>query len=287
MAPRCNQNFLVPRLSFQLLVLAMTWQSAFTESADTIQLRGEVGGKVSFNCPVDKQKPLHLLYFQKDGIFVNGYYASKNASSQGWENTILDLNRTTMIMYNLNLSHSGDYQCIIRYSDYATRGVPDIHLHLDVTANYSKPTHTVHCSDSNHHFGCLVTCSSHGGYPETEVMWHTPLKTLRVVNNSGVSDPDTKTFNISSAAYLNCSDGKLTSVNCSVGDVSSGMFSVCTPKDPPDSNNPHVIPVAICAVLFFVIVMALMFYYKKGPRRAAAVPELQENGNVEELRGLR
>ncbi|XP_068565638.1 butyrophilin subfamily 1 member A1 isoform X1 [Cebidichthys violaceus] len=279
MASRCNPHFLIGRLSLQLLVLTMTWPSAVTESAALIQLRGEVGGKVTFHCPVDKKQTLEFLYFQKGETFVNGYHASGNVSTQTWENTRVDLDKT-LLMYNLKVSHSGDYQCIIQYSG-KWRVEPEIHLHLNVTANYSKPTLKVHCSDENHHFSCLVNCTSHGGYPATEVTWNIP-GSMKVVNNSKMTDPDTTTFHISSIAFVNCSDGKL-SLSCSVGDVSSEMRPVCTPKDPLVTRGPNVIAAAICAVVVVSIMAAVLgiWHCKKGQRRAK-VAGSQENECEEE-----
>ncbi|KAM6932157.1 T-lymphocyte activation antigen CD86-like [Lycodopsis pacificus] len=225
MASLGNRHCQIPRLTLQLLVLTMTCHSAGIESAASIQLRGEVGGKVTFHCPVDRKKTLTLWYIQKGDTFVNGYYASQNVSQMAWENTRRDLDNMTILLYNLNVSHSGDYQCFIMYSDMKK---PKSHmcLHLKVTANYSKPTLTVHCSDENHHFSCLVNCTSHGGYPVTEVTWNIS-RSWKVVNNSKMTDPHTTTFNISSIAFVNCSDRNLTSLSCSVGDVMSDMFPVC------------------------------------------------------------
>ncbi|XP_034404743.1 uncharacterized protein LOC117741669 [Cyclopterus lumpus] len=282
MASPCNSHFLIPRFSLQLLVVTITWHSAATERAASIQLRGEVGGNVTFHCPVDKKRTLAMCYLQKGNIFVNGYYESKNLSNTSWENTRVDLDKMTILMSSLNVSHSGDYKCIIRYK--GMRIEPDVHLHLNVTANYSKPTLSVHCRDHNHLFSCLVNCTSHGGYPGSEITWHIPGSS-KVVNNSKMIDPDTTTFNISSIAYVNCSDGKLTSLSCSVGNISSEMVSVCTPKDPPDTQSPYV-TVAICAVVvFFIIMVALLWRwsFKKGQRRAAAAVVRGENGREEEV----
>ncbi|XP_031716360.1 uncharacterized protein LOC116390631 isoform X2 [Anarrhichthys ocellatus] len=266
MASLCNRHFQIPRLTLQLLVLTMTCHSAVIDSAASIQLRGEVGGTVTFHCPIDQKRTLKLWYIQKGETFVNGYYESENVSELSWENTRVDLDKMTILMYNLNVSHSGDYQCIIRYSEMKPEA--HIHLHLKVTANYIKPTLKVHCSDENHHFSCLVNCTSHGGYPGTEVTWNIS-GSLKIVNNSKMIDPHTTTFNISSVAFVNCSDGNLTSLSCSVGDIISDLFPVCTPKD-RDTPYPCVITtVAICAVVVVSIMAALLGWWwhcKKGKR---------------------
>ncbi|XP_040046122.2 T-lymphocyte activation antigen CD80 isoform X1 [Gasterosteus aculeatus] len=263
-----------------LLVLA-TWLTDVTGAA-LIELTGKVGGEVTFHCPVDKQKTLTILYFQKGDDFVNGYYASKDASKTAWRNTRLDLNKSTVHMSNLKPSHGGDYKCIIMYSG-KIQMEPDVELRLTVTANYSKPTLTVHCSDAINNFSCLVQCASHGGYPRKEVTWHVP-QSLTVVNNSTTRDPDTTTFNISSTAYVNCSDGQQTSLRCSVGNVSSDIFTVCKRKHPL-GHSPSVTIAAICAAgVGFCIMVALLWRcccYKKGQRKAAA--ECEENGCEEEV----
>lgn len=87
---------------------------------------------MTFHCPVAKHRKLNLLYFQRGEVFVNGYYASRNTSHLAWGNTRVGHNKTTMEMYNLNLSHSGDYQCHFRYID-SHSAEPAISLHLSVT----------------------------------------------------------------------------------------------------------------------------------------------------------
>ncbi|KAK9520751.1 hypothetical protein VZT92_020620 [Zoarces viviparus] len=288
MASLCNRHFQIPRLTLQLLVLTMTCHSADIDSDASIQLRGEVGGKVTFHCPVDRKSTLKLWYLQKGDTFVNGYYISEKVSEKGWENTKVDLDNMTILMYNLNVSHGGDYRCIIRYIDKPP--APDIHLHLKVTANYSKPTLKVHCSDENHHFSCLVNCTSHGGYPVTELTWNIS-RSWKVVNNSKMTDPHTTTFNISSVAFVNCSDGYLTSLSCSVGDVISDVISdpVCKRKDPLVTRDPSVIIGAICAVVVVSIMAPLLGWWwhcREGQRRRPGVAGRQEHGIEEEETAL-
>lgn len=105
-------------------------------------------------------------------------------------------------------------------------------LPLFLPANYTKPTVTMNC-DENLGFGCLLTCASHGGYPGTKMMWNVPVsrnsssQMWKVVNSSEVPNPSTMLFNSSSTAYFNCSNEELKYLSCSVGDVTSDMFSVC------------------------------------------------------------
>lgn len=90
---------------------------SFPGAASEIQLNGQVGGNVTIHCPVNTEKKIKFFYFQKGKEFVNGFYTQRNVT-KGWENTRLDdINKTSVLMYNLSLTHSGEYLCIIEYSD--------------------------------------------------------------------------------------------------------------------------------------------------------------------------
>lgn len=124
-------------IQWQLFILFLTLTldtcfCFFPQGAALIELTGKVGGEVTFHCPVDKQKTLKMLYFQKGDDFVNGYYAKKDASKTAWRNTRLDLNKSTVHMSNLKPSHGGDYKCIIKYSG-KIQMEPDVELRLTVT----------------------------------------------------------------------------------------------------------------------------------------------------------
>ncbi|XP_070762480.1 T-lymphocyte activation antigen CD86 isoform X2 [Enoplosus armatus] len=265
MAPRCNPQFLNLKLSLRLLaVLNMMWHSSVTEVAAQIQLTGEVGGNVTFRCPVAKPTPIKLFYLQKGQVFVNGYYASKNIEDKAWENTKLDRNKTTVHMNSLNISHSGDYQCHI-ISDSHTQ--PATVIHLTVTASYSKPKATMDCRDG---LSCTVTCASHG-YPGDKMMWNVTGsqkdESWKVVNRSEMNDPYTMMVNSSSTANFNCSNGEL-KFSCFVGDVTSNMFSVCTPLDPEELKD-NVIVAAMCAVVvisFIMVILLLCWKCRKGQK---------------------
>lgn len=83
-----------------------------------IHLRGEIGGNLTFRCPVDNSKSIEFFYFQKNDIFINGFHNSKKIPTQTWSNTKMgDKDKTTVHMFNLHASHGGDYECHIHYSD--------------------------------------------------------------------------------------------------------------------------------------------------------------------------
>ncbi|XP_060902365.1 uncharacterized protein LOC132980320 [Labrus mixtus] len=210
------------------------------ENAAQIQLRGELGGNVSFSCPVTRE-PLYLLYLQKGSLFVNGHHASKSVEGRTWENTWMDQDKTVH-MHSLNVSHEGDYTCLVAYnahSDYQ-----ETIVHLSIKANYSKPEVKVLHSDEIH---WLVNCSSHGGYPISQMIWNQESQMMEDENSSVTRDDVTMTFNSSSTVYFNCSMGEIKFISCSVGGIDSQLFSVCKPKDrPPPTTHTTVIAVAMC-----------------------------------------
>ncbi|CAB1460165.1 unnamed protein product [Pleuronectes platessa] len=149
-----------------LLLLALAWTVTFslTESSEP-SLSGEVGGNVTFRCPVNDQRTIKMFYFQRDEVFVNGYYADREIPAPKWPNTRLDRKSTHVDMYNLNISHTGTYKCIIEYNN--DQDVRISFIQLNVTASYSKPNVTQSCDDAR----CLVTCAFYSGYPGNMVEW--------------------------------------------------------------------------------------------------------------------
>ena len=97
-----------------------------------------------------------------------------------------------------------------------------------IAANFTKPEVTEHQCDDSH---WLVSCSSHGGLPKAKMMWNVDESLLvNIVNSSENPDPDTQTWNCSSTAFFNCSRGEITEISCTVGTVTSEIFSVCKSK---------------------------------------------------------
>ncbi|XP_034024634.1 CD276 antigen-like [Thalassophryne amazonica] len=198
------------------------------------QHRGEVGGKLTLYCSSNKHKEIKLFYLQRNSgqhnvEFVNGFYENRNISNT-WPGTTLDRNNTSVHFHNLKVSNNGNYQCIIVYKD---EGKSEETHRVFVTAPYSKPTVSVNCSDESHSYICMVTCSSHGGYPATKVTWNISVpvnhsgEAWKVFSSSEVSDPNSKLVNSSSTAHFNCSNRVPQSFGCSVGIVISDTFTVC------------------------------------------------------------
>lgn len=76
--------------------------------------------------------------------------------------------------------------------------------------------------------GCVVTCVSYNGFPGTEMIWNVQGSQMwEVVNRTQKTDNHTKMVNSSSTAHFNCSTGELRFIGCSVGEVTSELFSVC------------------------------------------------------------
>lgn len=97
-----------------------------------IQITGEIGGDVTFPCPVDKDRTPNFFYLQREQNFVNGYYVGREVPTKPWENTRVDRIERTVHMFRLNISHSGEYQCHIQYKD-SDKKTTTTSIHLSVT----------------------------------------------------------------------------------------------------------------------------------------------------------
>ncbi|XP_060929757.1 uncharacterized protein LOC133003942 [Limanda limanda] len=272
--------------SLLLLALALTVTFSLTESDKTIQLSGEVGGNVTFQCPVDDKRTISLFYVQRHEEFVNGYYGERDMDLHKWQNTRLDRKRTHVHMYRLNISHTGMYTCLIQYNN--DQVIKASSIQLNVTASYSKPNVTQSCDAA----GCSVTCAFYGGYPGNNVTWkihgsrnnHSQL--LNVVNNTQVPSPSTMLVSSTSTVYFNCSHREIRNLSCSVGNVTSDWFPVCDrkPEVEPNSHNPIIIVVAVCAVLLSLSVgAALWCRHKKRQTDREKKENEEESKNLQVL----
>ncbi|XP_053279003.1 uncharacterized protein LOC128440340 [Pleuronectes platessa] len=270
-----------------LLLLALAWTVTFslTESSEP-SLSGEVGGNVTFRCPVNDQRTIKMFYFQRDEVFVNGFYAVREITAPKWPNTRLDRKSTHVDMYNLNISHTGTYKCIIEYNN--DQDVRISFIQLNVTASYSKPNVTQSCDDAR----CLVTCAFYGGYPGKMVDWklhgsrNTDNQLWNVENNTQVHSPSTMLVNSSSIVYFSCSHGEVRNLSCSVGNVTSDWFPVCERKleVKPNSHSPIKIATAVCAVLILLLLLGAVvwFFYRRKKRQTDRI----KDGNKDELKEL-
>ncbi|CAG6004638.1 unnamed protein product [Menidia menidia] len=256
-----------------------------TGSPTQAEYNGEFGGYVTFHCPVKENRRVKLLYFQRGDIFINGYHATKEIHDT-WQNTKFDLKTSTIQMFDLNVSHSGPFQCKIMYSDYESP--EDFEIYLKVTANYSKPSVERICEEKNNVMGCHVTCSSHDGYPRKEIQWkdHQTLNDshqIVTIRESSDANATTKLFNISSTAYFNCSSGEQ-KLSCSVGDITSDIFKVCAPTIPPDYVNLYVI-LALAVIVLLGIVLIVYITISQLKKMRVSAPK-EDTENVNELERL-
>ncbi|KAM4627777.1 T-lymphocyte activation antigen CD80-like isoform 2-T2 [Polymixia lowei] len=238
------------------LVLAWLFYPSVTGQ---INIKGEVGGNVTFLCDSNKQMPLHILYIQKGSEFLNGYHDSKELPSN--ERTVMDPTNRTMNMWDLKVSDSGTYTCHIKYKGQEKREADDTIINLNVTASYCTPTLIEYC-DSTENSTCWVTCSSHGGYPASKVIWNLRA-TMNVtsdhqlfVKSSVNSDPDSMLVNSSSTIYLNCTHGPV-SISCTVGDASSKELKICKRIKPGVPAVQWTIIIAI-GVAFSMLLAAIL-----------------------------
>ncbi|CAI5693917.1 unnamed protein product [Oreochromis niloticus] len=248
-------HFLTQRFSLGLLlslVLTLTWPFTVTGS----RLPGEVGGNVTFQCPVE-EKPIDFLYLQRGSDFVNGYYAYKELPPTRWNNTKLDRNTSSVFMDNLKVSHSGVYTCHIRYKNEQPI---DISITLSVTAKYSRPVFSPPvCDKETQGQNCQTTCTSNNGYPKSSMIIQaivtstndTTRQTWEHVKSVQSPNSSTLLYNIATTVSYNCSNGEI-KFSCSVGDVTSDEFSVCA------HQTQHGIDIVIVTAIFILVVVVVM-----------------------------
>uniref|UniRef100_A0A8C7X5N5 Immunoglobulin-like beta-sandwich domain-containing protein n=1 Tax=Oryzias sinensis TaxID=183150 RepID=A0A8C7X5N5_9TELE len=188
-----------------------------------------VNGSATLKCPVNKNRAVEFVYFQKGDFFVNGHH-SENHITGKWNNTKMDKN-FTFYMYNLERSQSGHYKCIIMYKNDKD---PVIHeYNLTVTVPYSKPSFTKECNKRNDIRSCQVTCMAQDGYPSQKI-WIVLVQSgndnngMVTSRNDSVFNLTTKLFSSTVTVEFNCSNTEVEFV-CSVGGVVSETISICEP----------------------------------------------------------
>ncbi|KAI4895029.1 hypothetical protein NFI96_001319 [Prochilodus magdalenae] len=209
-----------------------------SDGATMQQVRGKVGGAVQLTCKIDSTQ-LKAVYFMRKNlsgeyqIFVNGFYSgqSVDVSMLPEYKHRTSFNRTALSLdfWNLTISDEGDYACYVVPHNLnpwiATQ------FHLTVTADYSVPIITVQeCSDRGEgQLTCVLSCSSSGGYPWAAPTWtvledHDDLL-LQDEGTSGEANKHTGVWSISQSISLICTQPS--KLSCSVGGVTSPLFSVC------------------------------------------------------------
>ncbi|XP_061781849.1 uncharacterized protein [Nerophis lumbriciformis] len=218
---------------------------SFACLAESAEIRGEIGGNVTFTCPVDEGENITFFYLQKNGVFVNGFHRDHDLE-EAWNNTRVVKGITIVEMFHLNASHNGEYQCIISYEEGS---VPETtKIHLIVTANYSTPTFNKSRVDDV----CHVSCATDGGYPCTNLTLDcVDCGDIALDVRSGPNQPDPNTglWRLSSEASYDCSDGER-KLGCSA----SGVTAYCDP-DVDSYHNRVVIGVSLFAGVLIVGVL--------------------------------
>uniref|UniRef100_A0A3B3TCU6 Ig-like domain-containing protein n=1 Tax=Paramormyrops kingsleyae TaxID=1676925 RepID=A0A3B3TCU6_9TELE len=200
--------FLLPRCQMMLIVFVLL-------AADTVvEIHKEVGGTATFTCPSDGRGDPEFVYLQKevgkpsDMIFVNGFHAQKPVEMPAiYKNrSHVDSNSRQVILWDLSPADEGLYVCVCTQAPYLS--LP--------TANYSQPQ----LMEIHNGSTCNVTCSSNGGYPQSEMeMVLVPNVPGATVTKQIMEDPVTGLFSVSSTITLNVSQPL--SVTCIVGNLSS------------------------------------------------------------------
>ncbi|XP_054883902.1 uncharacterized protein LOC129358786 [Poeciliopsis prolifica] len=261
MASRIWHMLLKQSLLLHLAVMIIRLRSADGGHSPPAMYVGEVGGNITFYCPVAKESALEFLYFQKvvDGkaIFCNGYHFSKPLLNI-LPNTEMDQTHKCMHIYNLNLSDSGEYKCYYRCQDAEGEDPHEIQMYLNVTAYFSKPEMTVKCKEeSGIPSECNVTCRSHNGLPGKRMKWNVPgnisMETWKILLNDESYSRE-ELVSISSTANFNCVADEV-KVSCSVDQFTSESVSVCSSKVPPNKFGFAVIGATVCLVLVLGLVL--------------------------------
>ncbi|KAL3992040.1 heterogeneous nuclear ribonucleoprotein K [Sarotherodon galilaeus] len=273
-------HFLTQRFSLGLLlslVLTLTWPFTVTGR----RLPGEVGGNVTFRCPVE-EKHIDFLYLQRGNDFVNGYYESKEVPAP-WNNTKFDRNTSSVFMDNLKVSHSGVYTCHIRYKNEQYTGIS---ITLSVTAKYSRPVFSPPvCDKEIQGQNCQTTCTSNNGYPKSSMIIQaivtstndTIRQTWEHVKSVQSPNSSTSLYNIATTVSYNCSNGEI-KFSCSVGDVTSDEFSVCAHQI---QDSTDIVIVTAIFILVVVVMIAGVLCWRRRTGGSMRLQRVNTNEAVE------
>ncbi|KAF6720913.1 hypothetical protein FQA47_011008 [Oryzias melastigma] len=215
-----------------------------------------VGGNVTFQCPVDKNRGLQFVYVQRGKEFVNGFHSTRDLLEKR-NNTKFE--NFTFSMYHLELTQSGVYECIIMYHG-------DVHekleYNLTVTVPYRKPSFTTECNNKKDVTSCQVTCTSQDGFPSKKF----EIVSAQGGNNDGgmVTSRNDSLFNLTTKLFsstvtveFNCSKKEVKFV-CSVAGVTSDTITVCTPR-----SDLHIYIISGVLVLVLVLATASVIIFRR------------------------
>ncbi|XP_051965887.1 T-lymphocyte activation antigen CD80-like isoform X2 [Xyrauchen texanus] len=236
-----------------------------------------LGQSVTLRCPGNLSVPILRLYLQmqrgQKDYFINGFARDKSLPVTEYLNrTEVNEMDLSITMSNISFSDEGPYTCIVFY----TEGSKEVHLiSLNVTATYSVPNVTADCIHGQVTRGkkCQLSCSSTGGYPESEVKWPGLHLHLNESDNKTTSlqDPHSKTWTINQNVTYYCDQP--TNVSCSIGHAVSHTITICQADSFPLRVNV-AIAFVVTFVLFLILVLVLMKCHHRRPRPNPEDPAL-------------
>ncbi|XP_072557617.1 uncharacterized protein [Paramormyrops kingsleyae] len=133
----------------------------------------------------------------------------------------------------------------------------------DGRANYSQPQ----LMEIHNGSTCNVTCSSNGGYPQSEMeMVLVPNVPGATVTKQIMEDPVTGLFSVSSTITLNVSQPL--SVTCIVGNLSS-VLNVHQIIDPPQPDSIIIIVACVLVSVLFIVALAVVLQRRRCSRNGS------------------
>nr|XP_023681250.1 T-lymphocyte activation antigen CD86-like isoform X2 [Paramormyrops kingsleyae] len=263
--------FLLPRCQMMLIVFVLLAADTGS-SASVVEIHKEVGGTATFTCPSDGRGDPEFVYLQKevgkpsDMIFVNGFHAQKPVEMPAiYKNrSHVDSNSRQVILWDLSPADEGLYVCVVRIKiDSHTSHTSEIKYNLTITANYSQPQ----LMEIHNGSTCNVTCSSNGGYPQSEMeMVLVPNVPGATVTKQIMEDPVTGLFSVSSTITLNVSQPL--SVTCIVGNLSS-VLNVHQIIDPPQPDSIIIIVACVLVSVLFIVALAVVLQRRRCSRNGS------------------
>ncbi|KAK3531401.1 hypothetical protein QTP70_018190 [Hemibagrus guttatus] len=240
-------------------------------------VQGIVGKSVHMRCVLDHTHSIDRVYFQKTNsngteIFVNGFYSKTLPVSDEYINrTIVNKTELSMEMLNLSLDDEGEYICIPFSNNANLKN--QTKFYLTVTATYSIPNISVQgCGIDSGAYNCVITCSSSGGFPQSNVTWHVAGVNLRsLLRDEGelvlTQDKQSGLWSALQYIMLNCS--QQLNITCSVGGVVSQAISLCSPVK---STDITAVACAVLLLVFFVIVVIIGIKWRTTTRTISEDP---------------
>ncbi|XP_036392591.1 T-lymphocyte activation antigen CD86 [Megalops cyprinoides] len=254
------------------------------------EVKAQVGGYVRLPCYHNASMPIIFMYIQKTTpeVFINGYHFEKAIVPhlKYVNRTAVDHRTGWMDLWDVSVTDEGEYQCIFMEK---TKESKTLTFQLTVTANYSEPVMTVTPEDRDDYGGCLITCSSSGGYPNRSLEWtlqpEVAAAQWMVLNRSSVQDPVTMLYNVSWTMHINSSQSL--SVSCSVGGAVTQLQEICNNNRPPESDHPDMTVVVASLVMAILLIIGFIFIirmHKSSP--AADSPVRRDEPGSQELESL-